>query len=136
MQHRHPPFPRQLADRVEQGVGRPTARRELDPYHPGTEAADDLPARVGRIVGVHRDVAADHVGMLPPEREEGGIAGLHVTGGWEVDRRCPAPPPEDRGAVDRPPPLPPPPDPPPAPLPPTPPPPSRPLQPAFPLAQP
>src|SRR2546429_4192174 len=49
----------------------------------------------------HRDVAADHVGMHPPEREEGGIAGLHVTGRWEVYRRCPAPAPEDRGDVDR-----------------------------------
>src|SRR2546429_9976925 len=39
--------------------------------------------------------------MLPPERKEGGVAGLHVTGRWEIDRRCPAPAPEDRGDVDR-----------------------------------
>src|SRR5207249_10224632 len=51
------------------------------------EAAHDLGARVRRIVRVHRDVTADHVGMLPPEREEGGIAGLHVTGRWEVYRK-------------------------------------------------
>src|SRR5439155_742559 len=74
---------------------------ELDPYHPCAEAADDLGARVRRIVGIHRDVAPDHIGMLLPEREEGGIAGLHVTGRWEIDRRCPAPAPEDRGDVDR-----------------------------------
>src|SRR5207253_8754898 len=58
-------FPRQLADRIEQRVGRAAARRELDPYHPGVEAAHDLGARVRRIVRVHRDVTADHVGMLP-----------------------------------------------------------------------
>src|SRR5256886_13449523 len=42
VQYRHSTFPRQLADRIEQRVGRATARRELDPYHPGAEAADEI----------------------------------------------------------------------------------------------
>src|SRR5437763_678996 len=101
VQHRNPPFPRQLADRVEQGVGRAAAGREFDPDHPGVEAAGDLDARLRRVVGVHGDVAADQVGILPLEREEGGVAVFHVPGRREVDRRRPAPAAEDRGDVDR-----------------------------------
>ncbi len=107
VQHWNPPFSRQLADRVEQRVRRAATRRELDPHHAGTEAAGDLGARVGRVVGVHGDVAADQAGMLLLEREQGSVPILHVPRRREVGRRCPTPAPEDRGDVDRHPDLPP-----------------------------
>src|SRR6266545_2046593 len=101
VQHRNAALGRELADRVEQPVGRPPARGELDADHPRGEPAADLGAGVGGVVRVHGDVAADAVGVLALERQERRVTVLDVGGRREIDRRGAAPAPEDRGHVDR-----------------------------------
>ena len=100
VQHRHAALARDFADRIEQRIGGPPARGQLDPDQPCVETPPDLAPGVRRVVRVDGDVAADAVRVLARQGEQGIVAVREVRGGRKVGRGRAAPAPQDGRHVD------------------------------------
>ncbi len=101
LEHGHATLAREHANRIEQQIVRPSARRQLDADHTRIEAAHDFRPRVRHVVRVDAYVAADRIGMFALQREERVVSCRDVAGGREINRRCEAPTAQDRCYVRR-----------------------------------
>jgi hypothetical protein len=85
VQQRNAPLGGHPADRIQQGVVGPAARRQLDADHPGIEATVELSQRVTLEIGIDHGVPTNSGLMGTLKVQEERVAVLDVFGGREVN---------------------------------------------------